>query len=234
MPQNNDMTPAGVAAPAATDGPATASSSSLTALSCASFASELASRKPVPGGGGAAAYVGALAAALCSMVGNFTVGKPRYADVEADVRRAMAQADAARDDLLSLVDDDARAYALVSAAYALPRDAAGRVAAIQAALPEAARPPLAIIEASARAVEALEVLGQKGSRILQSDVACGAAMAVAAMRAASVSVYVNTASIDDPLIARGLDERCDALLGEWVPRAEALLDSFVGDLRKES
>ena len=84
------------------------------------------------------------------------------------------------------------------------------------------------------AVEALEVLGQKGSRILQSDVACGAAMAVAAMRAASVSVYVNTASIDDPLIARGLDERCDALLGEWVPRAEALLDSFVGNLRKES
>ena len=144
------------------------------------------------------------------------------------------EADAARDDLLSLVDDDARAYALVSAAYALPRDAAGRVAAIQAALPEAARPPLAIIEASARAVEALEVLGQKGSRILRSDVACGAAMAVAAMRAASVSVYVNTASIDDPLIARGLDERCDALLGEWVPRAEALLDSFVGGLRKES
>ena len=97
MPQNNDTTPAGAAAPAATDGSTLVPSTSLTALSCASFASELASRKPVPGGGGAAAYVGALAAALCSMVGNFTVGKPRYVAVEADVLAAMAAPQATSD-----------------------------------------------------------------------------------------------------------------------------------------
>ena len=78
------------------------SSTGLATLAAADFAERLAAREPVPGGGGAAALVGALGAALASMVANYTVGKPRYAAVEADVRLALAQAERIRHELLVL------------------------------------------------------------------------------------------------------------------------------------
>ena len=77
------------------------SSTGLATLAAADFAERLAAREPVPGGGGAAALVGALGAALASMVANYTVGKPRYAAVERDVRLALAQAERIRHEFLS-------------------------------------------------------------------------------------------------------------------------------------
>lgn len=210
------------------------SSTSLTALPAAAFAERLAAREPVPGGGGAAALAGALGAALASMVANYTVGKPRYADVETDVRHALAAAGRIRRELLVLVDEDARAYSLVSAAYALPKGDPGRARAVEAALHEAALPPYRTMVACARALAVLEELGEKGSRMLLSDVACGAHLCRAALEASAVNVYVNTASMADRDRACELESECEALLAQWAPRAAELACAMTAKVRRES
>ena len=85
------------------------------------FIDKLASADPTPGGGGACAYCGALAAALGSMVGNLTVGKPKYAQVEERVKETLGELEALRVRLLELIDEDARAFAPLAAAYGMPR-----------------------------------------------------------------------------------------------------------------
>ena len=126
--------------------------------SCRGFAEALASRQPVPGGGGAAAYAGALGSALCAMVARFDEGKPSMAERGDELARAVAEADVIRTELLGLVDEDARAYATVSRAYAIDRDDPTRADAVEAALHEAVRPPYQIMGACARAIELLEGL----------------------------------------------------------------------------
>ena len=83
---------------------------SFSQFSCADFAQALASKTSVPGGGGAAAMAGALSAALCSMAGNFTAGKKKYAAYEADIQRILTEAEALRQCLLTLVDADADGF----------------------------------------------------------------------------------------------------------------------------
>ncbi|MEG0503017.1 MAG: cyclodeaminase/cyclohydrolase family protein, partial [Raoultibacter sp.] len=86
------------------------------------FILALASKEPTPGGGGASAYVGALATALASMVGNLTVGKKRYLDVEADMYISLEKLAAERTRLIELVDEDARAFEPLAQAYGMPKN----------------------------------------------------------------------------------------------------------------
>jgi len=85
------------------------------------FLDELASSAPVPGGGGASAACGALAAALASMVANLTTGKKKYAQYEDDIQRILREAEAKRKELVSLADADAEAFAPLAKAYSLPK-----------------------------------------------------------------------------------------------------------------
>ena len=114
---------------------------------CQGFLDALASKAPVPGGGGASALVGALGTALCTMVGNYTVGKKKYADVEEDVKALMARAEDIRARLLALVDADAAAFEPLSRAYAIPKDAPGREAVMEECLRNAAAAPMEILPA---------------------------------------------------------------------------------------
>ena len=182
--------------------------------SCRGFAEALASRQPVPGGGGAAAYAGALGSALCAMVARFDEGKPSMAERGDELARAVAEADVIRTELLGLVDEDARAYA------------------VEAALHEAVRPPYQIMGACARAIELLEGLSRSCSRLLLSDVGCGAMLCRGALDAANLTVCVNTASMRDRAYAREIDERCVALLSEWEPRAQAIADHAIGVMKR--
>ena len=202
--------------------------------SMTSFADELAARTPTPGGGGAAAYVGALGAALASMAGHFTLGKPRYADVEDDVRRMLGEAEEVRCALLDLVDADARAFRRVTAALAIPREDPRRAGALEAAMRGACEPPLAMMDRTTEVVRILEELRHKCSRLLLTDVGCAAVLCSASLRAASLNVYVNTRSLSDRAVARELDGRCDALLVEWVRRADVLAAGITADVRGES
>lgn len=211
----------------------TLDSNSFTHLSCEEFASLLAAKAPVPGGGGAAAYVGALAAALASMVGGFTSGKPRYAAVEKDVQAVLDQATPLRARLLELVDADASAYAKVAAAYKVPKSDPARAGLVEGALKEAAEPPLAIMEACCEVLGLFEELAEKGSRMLLSDVAVGAALAGGALEAASFGVLANTSSLSDAACAGELESRSEAMLAEWLPRGRAVVRKVERFMRGE-
>ena len=189
---------------------------------CREFAALLAAKESVPGGGGAAAYAGALSVALCSMVGNFTTGKKAYADVEADVQSMIDRAGKIRERLLSLVDEDAEAFAPLSRAYGIPKDDPSRDAVLEAATKAACVAPMEMMRQICRSIDLLEEMGQKGSKMLVSDVGCGALLARAALEAASMNVFVNTKSLKDRNHVLALEAECDAMLATYGPKAEAI------------
>lgn len=94
----------------------------LTNLSCRDFAKELASKKPVPGGGGAAAMVAALGAALNTMVANFSYGKKKFIDMKHKHEELIKRGEILRDKLIDLVDKDAEFFEPLSRAYVMPSD----------------------------------------------------------------------------------------------------------------
>ena len=203
----------------------------LTELTCSQFAEKLAAKESVPGGGGAAAMVGALAAALCSMVGNFTTGKKTYAAVEDDIQRLLAEARDARIRLLKLVREDALAFAPLAEAYGIPKDDPTRAEALEAATKGACVAPIEMMRQIARTIELLEEMGQKGSRLLISDVGCGALFARAALEAAAMNVFINTKSYKQAEWAYALEEECVELLDEYIPRAEACAEDVIARIR---
>ncbi|MEE1274767.1 MAG: cyclodeaminase/cyclohydrolase family protein [Olegusella sp.] len=203
---------------------------SYTEMSCKDFAEALAAKQPVPGGGGAAAVVGALAASLCSMVANYTVGKKKYADVEDDVKQLLEQVDQEREQLLQLIDDDAKAFEPLAAAYKIPKDDPDRDGIVENATRDAARAPQEMVFRICKVVAILEQLEQKGSRMLLSDVGCAAYLAVAALKSAALNVFVNTKPYrdSDALWALDAENAAFAALDTYVPRAEAVGDRVAG------
>ena len=198
--------------------------------SCTEFAADLAAKVSVPGGGGAAAYVGALAVALCSMVGNFTTGKKKYAEYEDDVQRMLAEGEQVRTRLLELVEEDAAAFFPLSQAYGIPKEDPTRNEVLEKCTKDALQGPLEMMRQIARAIELLEEMNVKGSRMLISDVGCGAACAAAAMQAAAMSVFINTKSLQDRAYAQTVEDEADGLLA-YVPRAEAIADEVMAGIR---
>ncbi len=192
------------------------------------FIDELASAAPVPGGGGASAYAGALASALASMVGNLTVGKKTYAEVEDEVKRRLAELSRLRERLVELVDEDARAFEPLAAAYRMPKatpeEAAAKAAAIQAALADAAEAPLSIMRTAAGVVEHADYLARHGSRLARSDAGVAAAFARAAVDGASLNVFVNAASMDDAALASRLRAEAEALVARTREACDELFD----------
>lgn len=161
----------------------------------------LAGDAPAPGGGSAAALTGALAAASARMVGSFTVGRKKYADVEDEIRAHLAAIDAVRAEMLTLVQADVDAFRAVGAAYELPRETAeeksARSAAIQAALRVAADVPLRLTRACAELARRLPALLEKGNRNLVSDVGVAVRLCEAACECAWLNVEVNLAALKD-------------------------------------
>ena len=190
------------------------------------FLDVLGSSEPVPGGGGASALAGALAAALGLMVGSLTVGKKKYADVEEDIISLKAQADKLQEELLALVEKDAEMFMPLAEAYRMPKDAPDRDEVMERCLADAAATPLEIMELSAKAIELLEGFAAKGSKLAVSDAATGAALAKGAMMGAAVNVRVNTRLMKDKARAVELDGRADALIADFAPRADAVFNDY--------
>ena len=190
--------------------------------SCEKFSQLLASKSPVPGGGGAAAIVGALSAALCSMAGNFTLGKKKYADVEEDIKIILEKAENLRLKLLELVDEDAEAFEPLSKAYSINKEDHGRDEILEQALLNACKAPLKMIESCSEIVILLEEMLVKGSRLLISDTGCGALLCKAAMESAALNVFVNTSLMKDRDEASKIEARTDEILNEYCPRASEI------------
>ena len=168
----------------------------LMKLSCEAFLADLAGNSPAPGGGGAAALVGAAGAALGNMVGALTVGKKKYAAVEADILALNERSATLRQKLEHLVQADAEAFAPLAAAYRLPKETpaqqAAKAAALEAALDGACTVPLAILEACGEGIALAAEYAEKGSVLAVSDAGCAALFCKAAMEAAGLNVSINT------------------------------------------
>jgi formiminotetrahydrofolate cyclodeaminase len=201
--------------------------------SCTEFAAELAGKVSVPGGGGAAAYAGALGVALCSMVGNFTTGKKKYAEYEEDIQRILREGEVLRTRLLDLVAADAQAFEPLSRAYSFPKDDPRRADILEEVTLAACSVPLEILRCCGQVLPLLEALLEKGSRLLISDVGCGALLCKAAMECAAMNLFVNTAALRSRADAAALEGEADALLTLWVPRAEAVAAAVTSHIRKE-
>ena len=206
-------------------------SAKMIEKSCADFAAVLASKAPVPGGGGAAALVGALGTALCSMVGNLTVGRKKYAQYEADVKRMLEKGAAVQERLLDLVDKDAEAFEPLSKAYSIPKDDPKHDETLEAATKFACEAPVEMMKACCEAIELLEEMLEKGSVTLVSDVGCGALCCAAALESASMNIFVNTKTLLDREAAAKLDDQADAMLREYMPRARKVADEVNRRLR---
>ncbi|MCD8224457.1 MAG: cyclodeaminase/cyclohydrolase family protein [Clostridiales bacterium] len=200
------------------------------------WTNNLASKAPVPGGGGASALAGALAAALGQMVANLTVGKKRYADVEEKMRQSLAALDILQQELLALADKDAEVFAPLAAAYALPaqteEEKAKKAAVMEERLLDASLVPLQIMEKSFEVLDILQLLGQKGSRMAVSDAGVGAQMARAAMTGAVMNVYINTKSMKNREKADEINRKADKLLEKSTKLADEIYAAVTAVLRE--
>ena len=172
---------------------------------------ELAGGAPVPGGGSAAALAGALAAALVAMVARLTIGRKAYASAEPRMRQVLAETEALRGQLRRLVDDDAAAYAKVSAAYKLAKDDPRRRRAVDAALVGAAEVPLVVARGANRLIALAREVEAIGNRNANSDARVGAALARAALEGAVENVRVNVAALSEAGLGASLVNEAEAL-----------------------
>ncbi len=214
-------------------------SSAFSELSCRAFTERLAAKQPVPGGGGAAAMAGALAAALGSMAGHYTEGKKKYAVYETELMEMLAQLEEIRTRLLDAIEADAAAFAPLSRAYGIPKDDPGRDAALQQATEAAALPPLTMMREAGRIVPLLVRMASFGNRMMVSDIGCGLILAAAALRCAALNVLrcaalnvlINTAAMRDREKAAELEREADALLQDCVPAAREAADRIQKEIR---
>src|SRR5882762_2691652 len=173
---------------------------------------QLAAGTPAPGGGSAAALGGALAGALVAMVARLTVGRKAYASMQGRAAEILAEADALRAQLRRLVDDDAAAYAKVSAAYRLPKDDPRRAQAADEALVGAAQTPLAMARGAARLLALAKEIGAIGNRNARSDALVAEALARATLAGAVENVKVNVQSLSEPGLGKSLLEEAEGLV----------------------
>lgn len=205
-------------------------SEQLSNKTCIEFTEVLASKAPVPGGGGVAALVGALGSALCSMVGNYTTGKKKYACYEEDIQRMLKEGEEIQKNLLACIDKDAQAFEPLSKAYAIPKDAPNRQEILDQASVDACQAPLEMMRNICRSIDLLEEMRIKGSVMLASDVGCGALCSRAALECASMNIFINTKYLPEK-IKQSLEEETIQMLDTYIPKAEETAKLVMAKLR---
>ena len=202
---------------------------------CNEFVEVLASKAPVPGGGGASALVGAIGTALGNMVGSLTVGKKKYADVEAEIIELKGKCDCLQKELLELVEKDAEVFEPLSKAYGMPKNTeeekAKKTKVMEEVLKDACSVPMEIMEKCCEAIDLIAVFAEKGSVIAISDAGVGAAFCKAALEGASLNVYINTKSMTDRVYAEELNHKADQMLAVYPKKAEQIFEQVMGRLR---
>ena len=188
------------------------------------FINTLASKEPTPGGGGAAALVGTVAAALCSMVANLTTGKKKYEQYQEDIDRILVYLEEAIGDINSYIEKDADAFGPLAEAYKIPKDDPKKDEIMEKALLAAAVVPMELAGKLYELIPVMEELEQKGSKMALSDVAVAAVSCKAAMEGAVMNVYINTKSLTNPLISQGLNKKAMKLVEDGGKRCQEIYD----------
>ncbi len=194
-------------------------------LTTVDFTKALASKTSVPGGGGASALVGAIGIALGDMVGEFTIGKKKYIDVEPEIKKLMKEAENLRIELLDCIEEDAVAFEPLSKAYGIPKDEPGRDDIMEKCLRDAAAVPLKIMELCCKGIKLQKEFADKGSVIMISDAATGVALLDGAIKGAAVNVKINTKSMKDREYAENLNQKVDDMLLQYTNLAKEVFDS---------
>lgn len=192
------------------------------------FVEVLSTKEPVPGGGGASAYVGALGIALGSMVGNLTTGKKKYAEVEEEIQFLLAASEKLQGELMKLIQRDADAFYPLSQAYGMPKETeeekAEKERVLQDALVDATMVPLEIAEKSVKALRLLNRYARIGSRIAVSDAGVGAAFCEAALKGAKLNVLINTRLLKDQLLKAEVEGKLNRYESEGLALAKETYD----------
>lgn len=199
----------------------------LTAMSCRGFAEETASESPAPGGGSVAAYMGALGAALGTMVANLSAHKSGWDERWKEFSDAADAGQALMQRLLSLVDEDTAAFNRIKAAMGLPKgtdsEKEQRAAAIEVATLYASQVPLKTARAAAEAFPLLRAMASDGNPASVTDAGVGALAARAAVRGAALNVRINAAGLADRAAADELIASARALEAEAAAAEEEIL-----------
>ena len=190
---------------------------------------ELASKAPVPGGGGASALGGAMGAALGQMVANLTIGKKRYKDVEEEIQLRLSGLEKLQKEFLVLADKDAEVFAPLSKAYGLPADTREQKEEKERIMEErllaASLVPLEVMEKAVEVLDILEYLAEKGSRMAISDVGVGVQFARAALTGAVMNVYINTKFMKNRERAEELNAKANGLIEAGTRQADEIYET---------
>lgn len=196
------------------------------------FIELLSSKEPTPGGGGAAATVGALAAAMGLMVANLTTGKKKYEEVEHQVQEALYCLTREQKRLIELVDEDAKGFLPLAKAYKLPKNTKEeekiKEEVMEEALFTASQAPLAIMASILKVMEQLKFLGENGSTLAISDAGVGALFAESAMKASSLNVFINTKMMKKEVVRKELNKQAD----QMIEKAQKLKEEIYGTVLK--
>ena len=178
-----------------------------------------------------------LAYPVCGENFSLTVGKKKYAAVEADLRALNARAEVLRRRLEALVQADAEGFLPLAAAYGLPKETpeqqAHKAAVLEQALDGACAVPLEIMEACCEGIALAQEYAAKGSALAVSDAGCAALFCKAALQASGLNVSINTKLMADRAHAEALNAKADALLAQYVPLADTLYEKMATQLRGE-
>jgi len=188
------------------------------------FLEELASKQATPGGGSAAAVMGAQSAALTSMVCNLTIGKPKYIEVEEDMQALLKQSEALRLLLTDMIKADVDVFDKLMACYGLAKSSdeekAARSLQIQAVLKEATIVPLECAKACAEAISLSRIAAEKGNLGVISDAGVAAMAGYGALKSAALNVYINTGTIKDRDFAEEKLQELEALISDSEAEAQ--------------
>ena len=196
-----------------------------TMKSCREFVTVLASSEPAPGGGGASALVAAIGTALGNMVGSLTVGKKKYAEVEAEIVALKEKCDKLQNELLDQVPADAEGFVPLAKAYGIPKDDPTREEVLEAATITACQVPMRIMELCCESLDAISVFAAKGSRLAVSDAGCGATIVKAALQAASLNVFINTKTLRNRELAEEMNAKCLGMLDQYGKMADEIFET---------
>lgn len=196
------------------------------------FIENLASENPTPGGGSAAAFTAAEAAALVAMVGRVTVGKKKYIAVEQDMWKMIAEAESLREKLTLAVEEDAASFQDYLLAMKLPRttdeEIRARDRAIEAATINAARVPFHTAELAMQVLNLARIAVELGNINAISDAVSASNLAIAAIRSAALNVKINLKSLHDPTAAGSLERDVASLLQE-IPASEQQISRMLNE-----
>ncbi len=207
----------------------------MTEMRMDEFLNELSSKAAVPGGGGASGYAAALGMALGTMVANLTTGKKKYAEYQEEIEDIIGKSQILTGELAEFMDKDAESFEPLSKAYGLPKDTEEQIQEkdriMEAALLDASKTPLELMEKIYESMLILQRLSVVGSSLAISDVGVGIQMAKAALNGASLNVFINTKLMKNTDVAKDFNARADELLDKGNKLADDVYVAVVGRIR---